>query len=82
MEEWPKVRTRPNSREFHEYTYDIHVRIGKRVHNVAVVQYPRSSSMCKSWGIEPKKQLEPKVKRFDLSKDRLLSWPVSILHEK
>ena len=27
MEEWPKVRTRPNSRDFHEYTYDIHIQV-------------------------------------------------------
>ena len=60
----------------------MYVGTGKRVHNVAVVQYPRSSSMCNRWGIEPQKQLEPKVKRFDLNKDRLLWWRVSILHEK
>ena len=33
-------------------------------------------------GIEPQKQLEPKMKRFDLNKARVLPWPVSILHEK
>ena len=83
MEEWPKVRTRPNSRDFHhvhEYT-----RVQENVLNVAIVLSTRAVLLCATVGEKNGRNnwnRNLKVKRFNLNKARLLSGPVSILPEK